>query len=149
MGLSVSDISRLGPAAQKQVLEKMRSGASKAPPPTGKYHNCPTVRLMANGEEHMFPSIKEARRYDELMMLLRAGQIRDLKLQPQFTLQESYITAEGNRVRAIKYVADFSYVKQNGTTVVEDVKSSPTKTRVYKIKIKLMQEKFGICVREV
>ena len=56
-----------------------------------------------------FDSKKEARRYDELMAMLRAGQIRDLKLQPQFTIQEAYTTPEGQRVRAIRYQADFSY----------------------------------------
>ena len=33
--------------------------------------------------------------------------------------------------------------------VIEDVKSKATETRVYKVKKKLMQEKFGISVREV
>ena len=36
-----------------------------------------------------FDSQKEARRYDELMVMLRGGIITDLRLQPQFTLQES------------------------------------------------------------
>lgn len=39
-----------------------------------------------------FDSQKEARRYDE---------------QPQFTLQESYLTEGGERIRAIRYTADF------------------------------------------
>ena len=36
--------------------------------------------------ELRFDSQKEARRYDELMVMLRAGIISDLRLQPQFTL---------------------------------------------------------------
>lgn len=55
-----------------------------------------------------FDSQKEARRFIELRSLLKAGKIRNLKLQPQFTLQESYVTPEGERVRAVRYVADFS-----------------------------------------
>lgn len=150
VGISVSDISRMGPAAQKQILDKLRAGASKAPHPTGKYHNVKAVRIMPNDEERVFDSQKEARRYDELMVLLRAGRIRELKLQPQYTLQESYITAEGNRVRAIKYIADFAYIRTDtGETVVEDVKSKATETRVYKVKKKLMHERFGIGIREV
>ena len=39
-----------------------------------------------------FDSQKEARRYDELIIMLRGGIITDLRLQPQFTLQESYLT---------------------------------------------------------
>ena len=165
MGLNSSDLARLGSRAQKQIMEKLQKKNRITPSPSpaatalpkesqgccapAKYHNVKAVRVMPNGEEHVFDSQKEARRYDDLMMLLRAGQIRELKLQPQFTLQESYIAADGNRVRAIKYVADFSYEKQNGTKVVEDVKSKATETRVYRLKKKLMQEKFGIGVREV
>lgn len=157
MGISVTDISRMGPAAQKQILDKLRAGASKTPSPTGKYHNVKAVRVMPNGEEHVFDSQKEARRYDELLTLLRAGKIRELKLQPQYTLQESYITAEGNRVRAIRYVADFAYKRVvwgvEGAApyedVVEDVKSKATETRVYKVKKKLMQERFDISVKEI
>lgn len=105
-----------------------------------------------------FDSKKEARRYDELMAMLRAGQIRDLKLQPQFTIQEAYTTPEGQRVRAIRYQADFSYMRPtepdcageiHWLRVVEDVKSRATKTRVYEIKKKLMREKLGIEIQEV
>ena len=100
------------------------------------------------------------------MLMLRAGQIRELKLQPQFTLQEAYTTPEGNRVRAIRYDADFSYYVLTtelyvadgvGSTkaedewkyVVEDVKSKATKTRVYAMKKKLLREKYGIDIVEV
>ena len=99
-----------------------------------------------------FDSRKEAARYDELMLRLRAGQIRDLRLQVQFTLKESYVTPEGERIRAIRYVADFAYLANMGGTwvyVVEDVKSKATKTAVYRMKKKLMHEKFGITVEEV
>lgn len=99
-----------------------------------------------------FDSRKEAARFDELMLRLRAGQIRDLRLQVQFTLKESYVTPEGERIRAIRYVADFAYLANMGGTwvyVVEDVKSKATKTAVYRMKKKLMHEKFGITVQEV
>lgn len=108
--------------------------------------------------ELRFDSQKEARRYDELALLLAAGKIRDLKLQPEFTLQEAYTTLEGVRVRAIRYRADFSYERAtepdccgevHWLLVVEDVKSEATKTRVYAIKRKLMRERLGIDVREV
>ena len=89
---------------------------------------------------------------------LTPGQIRELKLQPQFTIQEAFTTPEGRRVRAIRYQADFSYERPTAPDVtgeihwlkvVEDVKSCATKTRVYEIKKKLLQEKFGIEIREV
>ena len=134
------DIASLGPAARKQIMEKLGAQEKKR-----KYNTSPTKVGSIK-----FDSQKEAARYQELMLRLRAGRIQDLKLQPQFTLQESYITPEGKRVRAIKYVADFSYFDcDKDKDVVEDVKSRATKTRVYAIKKKLMAERFEIEVQEV
>lgn len=92
-----------------------------------------------------FDSIKEANRFDELMLLLRAGRITELRLQPEFTLQEAFTTPQGERIRAIKYRADFQYV-QDGETIVEDVKGFRTKD--YELKRKFMAGK-GITVREI
>lgn len=103
-----------------------------------KYGNRKTIR---NGIT--FDSQKEAGRYDELMLLLCAGEIKDLKLQPEFTLQEAFTTPLGERVRAVKYRADFSYSRRvkggpdiRWERVVEDVKGFRTKE--YEIKRKLM-----------
>lgn len=139
MGLSVDDVSRFSPALQKQVMQKLKAQNK----PKSKYH---AVKDNRGGIK--FDSKAEARRFDALMLLLKAGVISDLKLQPQFTLQEAYTTPDGVRVRAIRYVADYSY-RLNGDLVVEDVKSKATKTRVYAIKKKLLQEKYGITVKEV
>lgn len=95
-----------------------------------------------------FASKKEARRFAELSDLLKCGEIERLKLQPQFTLQESYITETGERIRAIRYTADFSYIKK-GMIVVEDVKSRATRTKEYLRNRKMMREKFGIDIKEV
>lgn len=119
-----------------------------------KHHNHPTARTMPNGTEYTFDSRKEAARYDELVLLSKAGAIRDLRLQPQFTLKESYITANGDRSRAVTYRADFSYEERgkDGTwhLAVEDVKGPSTKKdKTYRMKVKLMQEMKHITVREV
>ena len=95
-----------------------------------------------------FDSKKEARRYDALLVLLADGKITELKIQPEFTLTEAYTTPEGERVRAWRYRADFSY-KRGGVLIVEDVKSSATRTRVYINNCKMMREKYGIEVQEV
>ena len=95
-----------------------------------------------------YGSQKEARRYDELMVMLRGGIITDLRLQPQFTLQESYLTEGGERIRAIRYTADFSY-RFGGKLVVEDVKSGPTRTKEYLRNRKMMRSKYGIDIQEV
>ena len=155
----------LPPWAQAQAQRKMaEQSRKKAPAPPAwaeskeKYHNVRTRRTLEGGGTVDFDSKKEARRYDELVAMLQAGQIRELKLQPQFTIQEAFTTPEGRRVRAIRYQADFSYERPTAPDVtgeihwlkvVEDVKSRATKTRVYEIKKKLLQEKFGIEIREV
>lgn len=108
-----------------------------------KYRNTPAERAGVR-----FDSRKEARRYDELMVMLRAGIISDLRLQPQFTLQESYITESGERIRAIRYTADFSY-RFGNKFVVEDVKSKPTRTKEYLRNKKFMRSKFGIDIQEI
>lgn len=149
------DPKTLSPAAQAQIAAKLlqnqreRAATAHVQRARGKrkYHNTPTTRTGAEGKEIHFQSKKEAARYDELMLLLQAGVISDLKLQPQFTLQESYVTPDGVRVRAITYIADFSYWK-DGEFVVEDVKSDATRTRVYGMKKKLMYER-GISIKEV
>ena len=144
------DIGRLSQQAQKQILQKIGKQAREREIKS-KYHAEKDTRGKIK-----FASKKEARRYDDLMLMLKAGRIVDLKLQPQFTLQESYVTPDGIRVRAIKYVADFSYrqlvregADSKSVLVVEDTKSPATKTREYELKKKLLQEKFGITIREV
>lgn len=116
-----------------------------------KYHNQPTVKRGIR-----FDSKKEAERYDELMLLLRAGKIRKLKLQPEFTLQEAFTTEDGERIQAVRYRADFAYERPTkpdctGTVywipVVEDVKGK--KTDIYSLKRKLMRERFNIEVIEI
>lgn len=100
--------------------------------------------------EVKFDSAREAERYQVLMIRLGAGEIEKLKLQPEFTITESYRMPDGRLVKAQRYRADFSYiVKDTGEYVVEDVKTEGTKTRVFINKQKLMYEKYGIDVKLV
>ena len=147
MGLDARDIARLSPQAQAQVRGKIKA---KQRQKESKYHNEPTtVRGIR------FDSKKEANRYEELMLLVRMGRIRKLKLQQDFTLQEGFTTESGERVRPIKYRADFTYERKvpdgNGGVhwvfEVEDVKG--IRTQAYNTKKKLMLEVFGISIREV
>ena len=173
MAINVND---LPPKYQRQALEKyMEQQARRGLMPSAavpqdkakanKYHNTPTERVTASCAVLHFDSQKEARRYDVLTARLQAGQIRDLRLQVEFTLQEAYTDTEGCRVRAIRYKADFTYYRppengshaaywadQTGTPwvlVVEDVKSLATKTQKYAIKKKLLKERFGLDITEV
>ena len=89
-------------------------------------------------DDYIFDSIQESRRYKELKLLLRAGQIQDLELQPRFLLQEGF-KKNGKTYRKIEYIADFQY-NENGKTIVEDVKG--LQTDVFKIKHKLFEKKY-------
>lgn len=164
MGISVSDLS---PKYHAQVMKKYmeqqaRRGISSAaavqsPTKAQKYHNAPTERVTVSGCVLRFDSRKEARRYDFLLLRLNAGEIRDLRLQVDFTLQEAYTDTEGKRNRAIRYKADFTYMERDDKDwrceswrlVVEDVKSRGTTTQKYAIKKKLLKDRFGIDITEV
>lgn len=159
MGLMSNDLARLSPAAQKQIMEKMQG---KKTPKKNKYRNEKTVRIMPNGEEYEFHSNKEAKRYDALMLLQKTGEIRGLKLQVRYCLQEAYTTFEGERVKSIDYIADFVYERRTAPDsygqrywlpVVEDVKGykdpSSAAYRVFSMKAKMFRSRYGFAIREV
>jgi hypothetical protein len=96
-----------------------------------------------------FDSIAEARRWQELRYLTRAGIIKDVRRQVPFVLIPAQKDETGRVIeRAVVYRADFVYT-EDGKTVVEDVKSEATKTREYIIKRKLMLYMCGIRIKEV
>ena len=89
---------------------------------------------------HNFPSKREAERYCELKLFLKAGLIRNLVLQPRFLLQDKFKDKTGTTHRKIEYVADFLYIDNDGKAIVEDVKG--VLTDVYKIKKKIFLKKY-------
>ena len=97
-----------------------------------------------------FDSVKEANRYQELLLLERAGAIQGLKRQVEFVLIPSQYDGEGKKrkclERAVKYVADFVYT-EGGKTLVEDTKGF--KTKDYILKRKMMLYFHGIKIKEV
>lgn len=95
-----------------------------------------------------FDSTHEGKRYNELMVLERAGLISDLQMQVKYTLVPRQKTADGKVAeRAVQYIADFVYKDREGNTVVEDAKGQ--RTREYIIKRKLMLYVHGIRIKEV
>jgi hypothetical protein len=74
-----------------------------------------------------FASKGEARRYQELKLLERVGQIRDLTRQPWFALQ---VPPHWKSIG--KYVADFSYL-EGDDLVIEDFKGVMTPLSRWKI----------------
>lgn len=100
-----------------------------------KYRNIPTV---LNGER--FDSRKEARRYGDLLLLQRAGEIADLARGARYEFRY-------NGVRIGSYKPDFEYI-ENGHKIIEDVKSDSTKTQAYRLRKKMMLAFHGIEIRE-
>ena len=139
------EISDLPPRYQKQAQKKLEQQKGKRPSATAenksKYKNEKTT---VNGIQ--FDSCKEAERYQQLMLLLKAGKITQLKLQHSFTLQGSFTTPDGEKIRAITYIADFTYYDEQGNFTIEDVKGY--KTRTYKDKYKRMAE-LGYTITEI
>lgn len=117
-----------------------------------------SIKTVVNGIT--FDSRKEARRYQELLLLERAGVILNLKMQVKFVLiPAQYETYErygknGQRLKdgqkliekECSYIADFVY-EENGKTIVEDTKG--VKTKDYIIKRKLMLFRYDIRIKEV
>lgn len=120
-----------------------------------KYRN-----IKANGCD----SRKEARRLQQLQLLEKAGEIRDLQTQVKFVLipaqYETYerYSKQGKRLkdgvrcveRECAYYADFVYtISATGENVVEDTKSKVTQTKDFVIKKKLMLAVHGIKIHIV
>lgn len=121
-----------------------------------KYYNQKTT---INGI--VFDSRKEARRWTELTLLLKAGQIKDLQRQVKFVLipaqyQDVQVTDKKGKTktksvlveRECSYIADFMYFDiDKGIIAVEDTKG--LKTKEYIIKRKLMRYLKNIAITEV
>ena len=118
-----------------------------------------------------FQSLREADRYMELKLLLRAGRISNLEMQKKYELipaqYETVETGEYYKIgdkkgqpktkkvcveQACSYYADFVY-EEDGKLVVEDTKGfrdpSSSPYAKFVIKRKLMLWLHGIRVREV
>ena len=101
-----------------------------------KYGN---TKIRVDGR--LFDSMAEAARWQELQLLERAGEITELERQVEYEL-----IPKQKGERAVKYIADFRYVDNDGKTVVEDTKG--VRTPVYILKRKLMLRVHGIRIRE-
>lgn len=131
---------------QYQALMRTRTKPPKVPPlstyPTreqrrSKYGNKPTVVC---GEQ--FDSGKEAARYEQLLLLERAGKISQLRHHVRYPL-------EVNGIPICEYEVDFTYIDENGVRHFEDVKADATITPVFKIKQRLMAAVHSITVEVI
>lgn len=94
-----------------------------------------------------FDSKHEASRYAELKLLVKAGKIFGLKVKEKFALHVG-------EIKLGDYVADFTYFEivngdNDGVLIVEDTKSLPTMTPIYKWKRKHLLAEYGIKITEI
>ena len=99
--------------------------------------------------DQCFDSKREANRWVELVLMQKAGEIRNLERQVPYELIPEVRDETTGKViqRNIVYKADFVYQDRDGSLVVEDAKGCRTKE--YLIKKKLMLWRNGIRIREV
>lgn len=89
----------------------------------------------------VFDSEKEAKRYGQLKLMLKAGIIGLLELQVPYELNPG-------GTHSLKYIADFVYIiRATGEKVVEDAKGH--RTREYIKKRRLMDRVHRITIKEV
>lgn len=121
---------------QSRAPKKQQAGKKKA-----KYGN---KKVVVDGIT--FDSGAEAKRYGELKLMERAGEVFDLKLQVPIPLLGRDGPMRGPSGRVLTYKADFAYRERSGAQVVEDVKGFETKE--YKLKRANLAAQ-GITIREV
>lgn len=96
-------------------------------------------------KDGVFDSQLEYRRWNELKLFQKAKHITDLERQVKFVLIEK--SKYGGEIR---YVADFVYIDlKTGKKIVEDTKSEATKTPLYRLKKRLLAEKYGYVIKEI
>ena len=107
-----------------------------------KYHN----KKIVTEDGAKFDSLKEYRRWQELCIMERAGEISELVRQVPYVLvpSQKYL---GQTIKPVKYVADFVYRNKRGIIVVEDVKG--VRTKDYLVKKKLMLYVHNVMITEV
>lgn len=98
-----------------------------------------------------FASKAEAKRYGELKLLEKAGEIIGLKVQPEFSLN-AWSADHADCPKVGVYRADFEYVIPGyrpitDQRVIEDVKG--VKTALYRWKKKHFEAQYGITITEI
>jgi hypothetical protein len=139
MSLTEAEFKMLFPkqAAELDLSQKAISARN------GKYN---AVKTQIDGI--IFDSKKEAEYYKNLLLLKQAGEVVDIKLQPEFELQEGYIK-DSVKIHPIKYIADFLVVYKDGHIEIIDTKGY-RKDKVYLLKKKLFHYKFkSLTIKEV
>lgn len=95
-----------------------------------------------------FDSKAEANHYQELKLLVAAGEITELTLQPKYVILDSYRhPTTAKKIAATYYRADFLVKYKDGREEIIDVKGK--KTDVYMLKRKMFEARYGKSIVEV
>lgn len=100
-------------------------------PQKNKYRNVPTE--YAGGK---FASNREATKAWELDQLVKTGEILSWEKQKKIELYGE------NGTRVCNYYVDFAVIKKDGTSELIEIKSPITATPVWKLKWKLLEDKY-------
>lgn len=118
----------------KKPIEKKKTDTDTNRPKS-KYNAIKTV--IGNLK---FDSKKEANYYLTLKAKRINGEIRSIKLQPEFLILRGFTLENGERIKGIKYVADFEVEYADGHKEIVDVKG--LRTDVYKMKKKMLLDMY-------
>lgn len=145
------NLSDLPPKMRAQAERQIKAQIAKKQSATLDFHQDAPKENKYHAEKDrrgdiQFDSRREARRYDELLLMEQSGLIADLRLQVKYELIPTQKKPDGKTERGVSYIADFVY-EQDGKTVVEDAKGH--RTPEYVIKRKLMLYLHGIAIQEV
>lgn len=163
MLLNNPGLRKRNPGLAKKIgaVEPQSKEASKSP----KYYNQKVyvyedsfvaVGQKATGhglEVEHYDSLKEYKRYQELLLMQRAGHISQLQRQVKFVIQEAF-SYRGEKVHEISYVADHCYLRGKDK-IVEDVKGvgkdgkTVTATKDFHLKWKLLKHKYPDLIFEI
>jgi len=97
------------------------------------------ARRTVCAQGHSHASKREARRCGELHLLLRAGEIDALVIEPQYWFVINGDVATHKNGRRIGYKPDFSYQERCGRIVCEDVKGGPTATEAATLRMAIFR----------
>ena len=118
--------------------EQGRVYIGQAPKRQSKYTVAPREQRTIDGMT--FASLAEARRYGELKLRERIGEIFDLRCQPAFDCVV-------NGVHVLRYTVDFAYRNAAGREVFEEVKSGRSgRERDWKLRRALVQALHGVSI---
>lgn len=116
------------------------SGCASTTPGIGEHRRNKYGAKRIEVDNYVFDSLKEARHYAGLKLLVAAGKIRDLQVHPQYP-----IVIKGQTVCFVEL--DFAYIPMIGdpmALVVEDVKTKATNTAESRLKRKMFQAYYGV-----